>query len=67
MRVLMIITFFLILGFRVLPNNFEFWQGQSTRIHDRIVFRKRTNEDEKLDANLTAIGDNGWLIERLSP
>merc|ERR1712183_1012239 len=43
-------------GFRVLPNNFEFWQGQSTRIHDRIVFRKRINEDEKLDANLTAIG-----------
>jgi len=54
-------------GFRVLPNNFEFWQGQSTRIHDRIVFRKRINEDEKLDANLTAIGENGWLIERLSP
>merc|ERR1712223_1960219 len=54
-------------GFRVLPHTFEFWQGQSTRIHDRILFRKRSHEDENLDVNLTMIGQNGWLIERLSP
>merc|ERR1711997_1422587 len=41
-------------GFRVLPNFFEFWQGQSTRIHDRITFRQRQNEDE-IDANLTSV------------
>ena len=29
--------------------------------------RKRTNEEENLDVNLTMIGQNGWLIERLSP
>ena len=53
-------------GFRVLPNFFEFWQGQSTRIHDRITFRQRQNGDE-IDDNLTSIGENNWLIERLSP
>ena len=53
-------------GFRVLPNFFEFWQGQSTRIHDRITFRQRTNED-KIDVNLTTVGENDWMIERLSP
>ena len=53
-------------GFRVLPNFFEFWQGQSTRIHDRITFRQRTNED-KIDVNLKTVGENDWMIERLSP
>ena len=53
-------------GFRVLPHYFEFWQGQSTRIHDRITFRKQ-DKDEQLDPKLTLVGENGWLIERLSP
>ena len=53
-------------GFRVLPNFFEFWQGQSTRIHDRITFRQCQNGDV-IDANLTSLGENNWLIERLSP
>ena len=55
-------------GFRVIPNSFEFWQGQSTRIHDRIVFRRKNDDDEEiLDPKLTLEGENGWLIERLSP
>ena len=56
-------------GFRVIPNSFEFWQGQSTRIHDRIVFRRKNDEkgEEILDPKLTLEGENGWLIERLSP
>ena len=53
-------------GFRVIPRNFEFWQGQSTRIHDRIVFRL-PRDNEIIDDNLTQKGLNGWLIERLSP
>merc|ERR1711997_204942 len=52
-------------GFRVIPHTFEFWQGQSTRIHDRILFRKK--KEETIDETLTTVGDNGWLIERLSP
>ena len=53
----------------MIPNSFEFWQGQSTRIHDRIVFRRKNNEgkEEILDPKLTLEGENGWLIERLSP
>uniref|UniRef100_A0A8R1U2B5 pyridoxal 5'-phosphate synthase n=1 Tax=Onchocerca volvulus TaxID=6282 RepID=A0A8R1U2B5_ONCVO len=43
-------------GYRLRPNYFEFWQGQSDRIHDRISFEK------------SADGSAGeWLIKRLSP
>jgi pyridoxamine 5'-phosphate oxidase len=54
-------------GFRVLPHTFEFWQGQSTRLHDRIRFRKAKKNDEEIDPKMTLKGQNGWLIERLSP
>lgn len=53
-------------GFRICPKVFEFWQGQSTRIHDRLVFRRLENE-EKVDEKVTLMGDAGWVIERLSP
>ncbi len=40
-------------GFRVSPDEFEFWQGRERRLHDRIRYRR---------------GNDGvWLIERLSP
>lgn len=39
-------------GLRLVPTYFEFWQGQSSRLHDRIVFEK-TN--------------NGWVKKRLAP
>lgn len=39
-------------GYRVIPDAFEFWQGRSSRLHDRIRYRKQ---------------NDGWLIERLSP
>ena len=53
-------------GYRVLPHAFEFWQGQSTRIHDRLRFRL-PNSEELIDEKVTIKGQNGWLIERLSP
>ena len=40
-------------GFFVEINEFEFWQGRSNRLHDRIVFSKSKN--------------NSWEIKRLSP
>ncbi len=40
-------------GFRVVPNKFEFWQGQKSRLHDRFQYT-RGEADE-------------WLIERLAP
>lgn len=41
-------------GYKVKPRIVEFWQGQSTRLHDRIVF-------EKVE------GSENWTIYRLAP
>jgi len=41
-------------GIKLFPKNFEFWQGQSNRLHDRIVFSK----DEQT---------NQWILTRLQP
>lgn len=53
-------------GFKVVPDQVEFWQGQSNRLHDRFVFR-RLGEDEVIDDSLTKKGTDGWVYERLSP
>lgn len=39
-------------GYKLIPNYFEFWQGRSNRLHDRIIY---TLQNEL------------WKIERLSP
>jgi pyridoxamine 5'-phosphate oxidase len=40
-------------GYIVKPELIEFWQGRSSRLHDRIVYGKD--------------GDNEWKINRLAP
>ena len=40
-------------GYLVQPSSVEFWQGRSSRLHDRIKYRKN---DQGL-----------WIIERLAP
>ncbi len=40
------------IGYRLLPDYFEFWQGQDNRLHDRIVY--------------TPI-ESGWQMKRISP
>ena len=39
-------------GYRIVPVEFEFWQGRESRLHDRLRYRKQ--------------GDL-WRLERLSP
>lgn len=39
-------------GFRVVPDEIEFWQGRESRLHDRLRYRK---------------DETGWVVERLSP
>ena len=30
-------------GYRLAPNKFEFWQGRSNRLHDRLLYQKKQN------------------------
>ncbi|XP_077978642.1 pyridoxine/pyridoxamine 5'-phosphate oxidase-like [Glandiceps talaboti] len=53
-------------GFLLKPKTMEFWQGQTNRLHDRIVFRQPT-DGEVIDEKLTHTGDDGWVYERMSP
>jgi pyridoxamine 5'-phosphate oxidase len=39
-------------GYRVRPDEIEFWQGRASRLHDRLRYRLSAGE---------------WLIERLAP
>lgn len=41
------------LGYRVVPETFEFWQGRPNRLHDRLRYRRQP--------------DGSWRIERLAP
>ena len=39
-------------GFRVIPNSLEFWQGRSSRLHDRLRFTRDGSR---------------WVVQRLQP
>jgi pyridoxamine 5'-phosphate oxidase len=39
-------------GYRLVPDRFEFWQGRSSRLHDRIAYSS---------------AGSAWKIERLAP
>jgi pyridoxamine 5'-phosphate oxidase len=54
-------------GYRVEPTSMEFWQGQSTRIHDRIRYRRVEVEEAEKDEGVEIDVEDGWIIERLAP
>ena len=39
-------------GYRIAPESIEFWQGQPSRMHDRLLYRR---------------AETGWTITRLAP
>ncbi|KRY16092.1 Pyridoxine-5'-phosphate oxidase [Trichinella patagoniensis] len=53
-------------GYVLVPNCFEFWQGQSNRLHDRLRFRKE-KAGEVIDPSVTHRGEDDWIFERLAP
>ncbi len=48
-----------------MPEEFEFWQGNDIRLHDRLRFRKQN--EEKIESKLYIKGEKDWIIERLAP
>ncbi|CAJ1079942.1 pyridoxine-5'-phosphate oxidase [Xyrichtys novacula] len=52
-------------GYIVKPYLMEFWQGQTNRLHDRIVFTKQKDGEELGEFQHAAEG--GWVYQRLSP
>lgn len=53
-------------GFLIKPERFEFWQGNTNRVHDRIIFR-RPKANEQPDGKLSRLAENGWIMERMLP
>ncbi|VVC32921.1 Pyridoxamine 5'-phosphate oxidase,Pyridoxamine 5'-phosphate oxidase, putative,Pyridoxine 5'-phosphate [Cinara cedri] len=53
-------------GYKIVPRTMEFWQGQSDRLHDRLVFERAEQAAEKQISGCHP-GENGWVLYRLSP
>jgi len=51
-------------GYIVKPRSIEFWQGRSSRLHDRIRY---TIEANAYNAATDTRSDANWKIERLAP
>ncbi|XP_008072096.1 pyridoxine-5'-phosphate oxidase isoform X2 [Carlito syrichta] len=54
-------------GYILYPQVMEFWQGQTNRLHDRIVFRRGLPTGDSPLGTMTHRGEEDWLYERLAP
>lgn len=45
-------------GYRLKPDNWQFWQGRKSRLHDRLQYRLQPSNN---------MGDVLWIRERLAP
>uniref|UniRef100_A0A671GCQ9 Pyridoxine-5'-phosphate oxidase n=1 Tax=Rhinolophus ferrumequinum TaxID=59479 RepID=A0A671GCQ9_RHIFE len=54
-------------GYILYPQMVEFWQGQTNRLHDRIVFRRGLPTGDSPLGPMTHRGEEDWLYERLAP
>lgn len=52
-------------GIKVIPKVFEFWQGQNSRLHDRIIFQSDKNPVPDGVTPRKAV--DGWVMYRLQP
>uniref|UniRef100_A0A3Q4AAR7 pyridoxal 5'-phosphate synthase n=1 Tax=Mola mola TaxID=94237 RepID=A0A3Q4AAR7_MOLML len=48
------------------PHLIEFWQGQTNRLHDRIVFTRQKDGEAEL-GQFQHAAPGGWVYQRLSP
>ncbi|KAM6333898.1 pyridoxine-5'-phosphate oxidase-like isoform 6-T6 [Alca torda] len=53
-------------GYILQPDVMEFWQGQTNRLHDRIVFRRLRDGSAPL-GDMTHRGEGEWVFERFAP
>jgi len=51
-------------GFKIQPQQFEFWQGRGHRLHDRFSYSIDLNSQDGMD---NAQQSSTWKIERLAP
>ncbi|KAM8944711.1 pyridoxine-5'-phosphate oxidase isoform 2-T3 [Lycaon pictus] len=54
-------------GYILYPQVMEFWQGQTNRLHDRIIFRRGLPTGDSPLGPMTHRGEEDWLYERLAP
>uniref|UniRef100_A0A8C8YD61 Pyridoxine-5'-phosphate oxidase n=1 Tax=Panthera leo TaxID=9689 RepID=A0A8C8YD61_PANLE len=54
-------------GYILYPQVMEFWQGQTNRLHDRIIFRRGLPTGDCPLGPMTHLGEEDWLYERLAP